>query len=190
MADLDDLLGDISNVERDGYDIDQEEDGEDGIIPGLDGVGIRSEVPSALATAAEIRRRRVPFTEDGTNDNDDLGGGQSLLYGRRGGFEDNGEEDNYGDDDDDENGERNYNPDYETLKALWTSELACPELLPHDAETVLQIVDNLSAQEEIINDLLQRSKQPPPLLPQSSTTRGGGGEGGGPTAELASLVHK
>ena len=189
MADLDDLLGDISNVDRDGYDIDQEEeDVNDGIIPGLDDVGIRSEVPSALATAAaEIRRRRVPFTEDGTNDNGDLGGGQSSLYGRRGGFEDNGEEDNY--DDDDENGDgRNYNPDYETLKALWTSELACPELLPHDAETVLQIVDDLSAQEEIINDLLQRSKQPPPLLPQSSTTRGGGGEGGGPTAELASLV--
>jgi len=192
MADLDDLLGDISNVDdRDGYDIDQEEANEDGILPGLDNVGIRSEVPSALATAAAIRRRRVPFREDDTNDNDDLGGGQSSL-GRRG-FEDNGEDDNYGDDDDDDDdGDgRNYNPDYETLKALWTSELACPELLPHDAETVLQIVDDLSAQEEIINDLLLRSKQPPPLLPQSSTSRGGGGGGGGrprPTAELASLV--
>ena len=188
MADLDDLLGDISNVDdRDGYDIDQEEDDADGILPGLDNVGIRSEVPSALATAAAIRRRRVPFREDDTNDNDDLGGGQSSL-GRRG-FEDNGEEDNYGDDDDDDDGDgRNYNPDYETLKALWTSELACPELLPHDAETVLQIVDDLSAQEEIINDLLLRSKQPPPLLQQSSTSRGGGGGGGGPTAELASLV--
>jgi hypothetical protein len=182
MADLDDLLGDInndennyenSNFDRDGYDVDQEENDDNvGVIPGLDDVGIRSELPSALATAAAERRRRVPLREDGNSDDDDLGGG-------RRGFE----EDDYGDDDDGDG--RNYNPDYETLKALWTSELACPELLPHDAETILQIVDDLSAQENIINDLVQRSKQPPPL-PQSLTSRGGGE--GGPTAELASLV--
>ena len=54
--------------------------------------------------------------------------------------------------------------------------MACPELLPHDDETVLQIVEELLAKEVIIDELLQQSKQPPQLSRK------------GVSGELASLV--
>ena len=38
------------------------------------------------------------------------------------------------------------------------SELACPELLPADAETIAQNVEDLAQKEEVIDELLQRSK--------------------------------
>ena len=50
-------------------------------------------------------------------------------------------------------------PEYEQLKSLWSQELACPELLPADAETVSLHVDLLEGQEETIDHLLERSKE-------------------------------
>jgi len=126
------LLDDINN--DDGSNVDDDYDDHQN-LPVADGVPARSGVPSALAAAA-ARRRQL-----GGNDGDD------------------GDDDDDEDDDDGDGDGRNYNPDYETLKALWTSEMACPELLPHDAETVLQIVEELSGKEEVIDELLQRSRR-------------------------------
>lgn len=70
-------------------------------------------------------------------------------------------------------------PEYEQLKSLWTQELACPELMPSDAETVSLHVDLLEGQEETIEDLLQRSKEH-----QRQFSK----EGGGASGELASLM--
>eukprot|EP00578_Thalassiosira_sp_NH16_P023494 CAMPEP_0181101132 /NCGR_PEP_ID=MMETSP1071-20121207/13583_1 /TAXON_ID=35127 /ORGANISM="Thalassiosira sp., Strain NH16" /LENGTH=141 /DNA_ID=CAMNT_0023183947 /DNA_START=31 /DNA_END=456 /DNA_ORIENTATION=+ len=67
--------------------------------------------------------------------------------------------------DDGEDDDRNSNPDYEQLKGLWTSELACPELLPHDAETVAKNAEEISNREDAVEELLRRSIQ----------QRGGGG---------------
>lgn len=61
--------------------------------------------------------------------------------------------------DDGEDDDRNYNPDYEQLKGLWTSELACPELLPHDAETVAKNAEEISNREDAVEELLKRSIQ-------------------------------
>ena len=88
-------------------------------------------------------------------------------------------------DEDDYDDRRNYNPDYEQLKALWTSELAGPELLPHDVETILQNMDDLNEKEELVDVLHQRSRM-------HSTGGGGGpssrGEQQGVSGELASLL--
>lgn len=151
MADLDNLLDDINN--DDGSDVDDDYEDQQN-IPVADGFPARSGVPSALAAAA-ARRRQL-------GGNDALGAGEEerdyRAAARFGGANYNEEGDD-GDDDDDDGDGRNYNPDYETLKALWTSEMACPELLPHDAETVLQIVEELSGKEEVIDELLQRSRR-------------------------------
>ena len=158
MADLDNLLDDINN--DDGSNVDDDYDDHQN-LPVADGVPARSGVPSALAAAA-ARRRQL-------GGNDALGAGDEERDYRAaarfggGGYDeegDDGDDDDDEDDDDDDDGDgRNYNPDYETLKALWTSEMACPELLPHDAETVLQIVEELSGKEEVIDELLQRSRR-------------------------------
>ena len=157
MADLDNLLDDINN--DDGSNVDDDYDDHQNLSV-ADGVPARSGVPSALAAAA-ARRRQL-------GGNDALGAGdeeRDYRAASRFGGGDYDEEGDDGDDDDDEDDDdgdgdgRNYNPDYETLKALWTSEMACPELLPHDAETVLQIVEELSGKEEVINELLQRSRR-------------------------------
>jgi hypothetical protein len=158
MADLDNLLDDINNDDVSNVDDDYDDHQN---LPVADGVPARSGVPSALAAAA-ARRRQL-------GGNDALGAGDEERDYRAaarfggGGYDeegDDGDDDDDEDDDDDDDGDgRNYNPDYETLKALWTSEMACPELLPHDAETVLQIVDELSGKEEVIDELLQRSRR-------------------------------
>mmetsp|Transcript_28675 Transcript_28675/g.42213 ORF Transcript_28675/g.42213 Transcript_28675/m.42213 type:complete len:295 (-) Transcript_28675:236-1120(-) len=61
-------------------------------------------------------------------------------------------------DDFDENPESGADAEYEQLKMLWSSELACPELLPHDAETVALHVELLRGQEETIDDLSEQSE--------------------------------
>jgi hypothetical protein len=157
MADLDNLLDDINNDDVSNVDDDYDDHQN---LPVADGVPARSGVPSALAAAA-ARRRQL-------GGNDALGAGDEERDYRAaarfggGGYDEEGDDGDDDDDEDDDDGDgdgRNYNPDYETLKALWTSEMACPELLPHDAETVLQIVDELSGKEEVIDELLQRSRR-------------------------------
>ena len=66
-------------------------------------------------------------------------------------------------------------PEYEQLKSLWSQELACPELLPADADTVSLHVDLLEGQEETIDHLLERSKE-------------NGRRSGEASGELASLM--
>lgn len=103
----------------------------------------RATVPAALAAAAARRRQMEEDNEFGAGDEerDYQKGGDSDV--------DNNEEDDE---------DQNINPDYEQLKGLWMSELACPELLPADAETIAQNVEDLAQKEEVIDELLQRSK--------------------------------
>jgi hypothetical protein len=79
------------------------------------------------------------------------------------------------DDDDEEQETHLPDPEYEHLKSLWLQELASPELLPADSETVSLHVDLLDGQEETIDHLLEQSKE----------SKGGGSEA---TGELASLM--
>mmetsp|Transcript_14774 Transcript_14774/g.32105 ORF Transcript_14774/g.32105 Transcript_14774/m.32105 type:complete len:323 (+) Transcript_14774:148-1116(+) len=154
MADLDNLLDDINNDDGSFTDDDQQqmpsnyggesEDDDDN----LERPERASSVPTALAAAAATRRQ--------LEENDGFGAGDDEASGAQGR---DGMDDGDIDGDDEDGDGRHFNPDYEQLKALWTSELACPELLPHDAETVVQNVDELEKKEEIIDELLQRSKQ-------------------------------
>ena len=155
MADLDNLLDDINN--DDGSNVDDDY-GDQQNLPVAEGVPARSGVPSALAAAAARRRQLVGNVALGAGDEE-----RDYRAAARFGGENYNEEGEAGDDDGDDDGDgdgdgRNYNPDYETLKALWTSEMACPELLPHDAETVFQIVEELAGKEEVIDELIQRSR--------------------------------
>lgn len=173
MADLDNLNDELLNNDDDGsinYDDQQQQQ-----LPADNGAEINdngdfdrvSSVPAALAAAA-ARRRQLDQQE---NDADDFGAGDEERE-----YQDGADGDgDGGGGDDGEAEDRNYNPDYEQLKALWTSELACPELLPHDAETVVQMVDELSKKEDIVDELLERSKT------QRQSSREASGE-------LASLV--
>ena len=156
MADLDNLLDDI-NAYDDSNVYEDHEDQPD-IYPDADGAPARSRVPSALAAAA-ARRRQLGGNDFRGGDDEER---DYRAAARFDGEEDDGEDDELGEDeyDDDSDGDgRNYNSDYETLKALWTSEMACPELLPHDAEAVLRIVEELTGKEELIEELIQRSRQ-------------------------------
>ncbi|KAL7531446.1 hypothetical protein ACHAXR_004046 [Thalassiosira sp. AJA248-18] len=163
MADLENLLDDLNNDDDGSIG-----DGDDQQQPSSYGGenedsdnAERANNPSALAAAAA--ERRLQLGED-----DDFGAGDEeqdyQQASAQGGYGvDNGDniDGGIGDDDDDgddDGDDRNYNPDYEQLKALWTSELACPELLPHDAETVVQMVDELDKKEDVIDALLQRSR--------------------------------
>jgi hypothetical protein len=154
MADLDNLLDDINN--DDGSNVD-EDYGYQQNHSVADGVSARSGVPSALAAAA-ARRRQLGGNDALVADDEE----RDYRAAARFGGEEKDDDGDDGDDDYDGDGDgdgRNYNPDYETLKALWTSEMACPELLPHDAETVVQIVEELAGKEEVIEELLERSRR-------------------------------
>jgi len=48
--------------------------------------------------------------------------------------------------------------DYETLKHLWIQELNCAELLPYHRQSIPVLMELLSAQEEIIDDLQDQGK--------------------------------
>jgi hypothetical protein len=74
-------------------------------------------------------------------------------------------------------------PEYEQLKSLWSQELASPELLPADVDTVSLHVDLLEGQEETIDHLLQRSKE-------HATSRGGMAEASGELASLMAQITK
>lgn len=184
MADLNNLLDDLNNDEVDDDNDDQEQQHANDINYGGDEVAgrasERASVPAALAAVTAARRRR-PFGDDNEIDAD-VDNFNSDYNAGDGVYDADGI-----DDDDDES--RNYNPDYEQLKALWISELACPELLPHDAETIVQNVNDLTEKEEFVDVLHQRSRM--------HSTAGGGSGGGGPSSrgeqqgvsgELASLV--
>jgi len=106
----------------------------------------RATVPAALAAAAARRRQMEEDNEFGAGD-------EERDY-QKGGDSDLDNDNNEEEDDEDQN----INPDYEQLKGLWMSELACPELLPADAETIAQNVEDLAQKEEVIDELLQRSK--------------------------------
>lgn len=191
MADLKNLLDELNNdegidgnVDADDNDNDQDEEASGALT------SERVGVPSALAAVTAARRRR-PLEDDNETDErhsetqSSARGTRSAKYGvdnfntdkSRGndGFDEDGI------DDDDE--WREYNPDYEQLKALWTSELACPELLPHDAETILQNINNLIEKEELVDVLHQRSR-----MHASATGPTSRGEPQGVSGELASLV--
>jgi hypothetical protein len=150
MADLDNLLDDINNDDESNADEDYQD--QQNYYPGADGIPARSGVPSALAAAA-ARRRQL-----GSNDARGAGD-EERDYRAAARFDREDDDDDVDEEEDEDDDGRNYNPDYETLKALWTSEMACPELLPHDAETVLHIVEELTGKEELIDDLIQRSRQ-------------------------------
>jgi len=105
----------------------------------------RATVPAALAAAAARRRQMEEDIEFGAGDEE-----RDYQKGV------DSDVDNNDNDEDDE--DQNINPDYEQLKGLWMSELACPELLPADAETIAQNVEDLAQKEEVIDELLQRSK--------------------------------
>ena len=149
MADLDNLLDDINNNDNDSIndDIDDQQqyyDGDDADDANNNATG---GVPAALAAAAARRRQMEEDDEFGARDE------ERDYQASRG--DDAADID---DEDDEEHDGQNINPDYEQLKGLWTSELACPELLPADAETIEHCVDELTKKEEIIDELLQRSK--------------------------------
>lgn len=155
MADLDNLLDEINNDDEVSIDAEFQqqqqqpspynEENEDG--NNLEDSSERTSIPAALAAAAANRRQL-------NEENDNVGANDEERD--VGMMDDNG--DNIDGDDDDDGDGRTLNPEYEQLKSLWTSELACPELLPHDAETVLS-VEELAKQEDIIDELLNRSKQ-------------------------------
>ena len=147
MADLDNLLDDINN--NDNHSInddidDQHYDGDDAVDTNNNAVG---GVPAALRAAAVRRRQMEEDDEFGARDEE-----RDYQASRGDGAA------GIDDDDEEEHDGQNINPDYEQLKGLWTSELACPELLPSDAETIEHCVDELTKKEEIIDELLQRSK--------------------------------
>ena len=102
----------------------------------------RATLPAALAAAAARRRQMEEDNEFGAGD-------EERDYQK-------GVDSDVNNEEDDE--DQNINPDYEQLKGLWMSELACPELLPADAETIAQNVEDLEKKEEVIDELLQRSK--------------------------------
>ena len=147
MADLDNLPDELNN--------DAGSIGDEPLTGAYDGESdadndaTEAAVPAALAAAAERRRQLEEEDEYGA-------GAEERDYQAAGGY--GGDDIDGGDGDGDDDG-RNYNPEYEQLKALWTSELACPELLPHDAENVSHNVEELARQEEFIEELLQRSKE-------------------------------
>lgn len=186
MADLENLLDELNN-DNDNASDNLERQANDGDYDGV--VPERAGVPSALAAVTAARRRRP--LNDGDLDAGDEDGGNfqaSASPSRAATRPDRyGREDDLVDDDDDDDTSRNYNPDYEQLKALWTSELACPELLPHDSETIAQNINDLAEKEELVDILHQRSRM-------QGTSAGGGGrqssrvEQQGVSGELASLV--
>lgn len=141
MADLDNLLDDINDDDSLNDDIDDQQQYYDGDENDNDR---QPTIPAALAAAA-ARRRQM--------DEDEYGAGEEEHdFQASSGREPDEEED------DDNEHDQNINPDYEQLKGLWTSELACPELLPADAETIAINTEELNKKEEIIEELLQRSK--------------------------------
>lgn len=142
MADLDNLLDDINNDDNGSISDDDQQQLPSNYDDDNAEISEQAGVPPALAAAAATRRQMEGNDGFGADDDDDGAQGRDGM-----------------DDGDDEDGDgRHFNPDYEQLKALWTSELACPELLPHDAETIEQNVDELAKKEDIIDELLQRSK--------------------------------
>jgi hypothetical protein len=104
----------------------------------------RATVPAALAAAAARRRQMEEDNEVGAGD-------EERDYQKR-------VDSDVDNDDNEDDEDQNINPDYEQLKGLWMSELACPELLPADAETIAQNVEDLVQKEEVIDELLQSSK--------------------------------
>ena len=207
MADLNNLLDELNNDDGNDYDADADNNDQDQPNNNDDeyeeearGVRImeRAGVPAALAAVTAARRRR-PTEDDNDIDADERyyqtysstrGARSSARYGADDFNTDHTPGDDGVDDgdilDEDDYDERNYNPDYDQLKALWTSELACPELLPHDTETILKNMDDLNEKEELVEVLHQRSRM------HSAAGGGGGpssrGEQQRVSGELASLV--
>jgi hypothetical protein len=197
MADLNNLLDDLNNDEgmddhADANDEEHHHDNDDelyGEAGAVERATERPGVPAALAAVTAARRRRPVDDENDIDAGEQYYQTSSTSIGSRtaGHGSDDFNADGIADDvvdDDDES--RNYNPDYEQLKALWTSELACPELLPHDAETIVQNINDLAEKEELVDVLHQRSRM------HATAAAGGGpssrGEQQGVSGELASLV--
>ena len=175
-----------ASLQQDGriYEVGEGNDNED--FGEDEGRVIPAGIPSALAAAA-VQRRQMgqhgPAT--GENETSDVGRREreyqaSTSRRKYTGIDNIDDDTDIGGDD-----HANYapDPDYEQLKSLWTSELASPELMPHDAETVSLHVDVLEGQEETIDELLRRSKQN-----QQHSSRGGVGGEAGLSGEMASLV--
>lgn len=186
MADLSNLLDEIDNASEDDVDMSSSSPMGDGDGEGSNGAErddnvddgdadgrIRAEIPAALAEAA----RRRPDTDGLLGDDQSEGGRARRSGGRRRGADD-GYDDGDGYDEDDGDGD-GPDPEYEHLKSLWSSELAAPELLPNDADSVALHVELLAGQEETVEELLKRSE---------IASRGGGGDGGAASSELASLA--
>lgn len=185
MADLDNLLDDMNNDDGGSFgddddDQQQQVDFSDDDNDEYDQHQQRSVIPSALAAAAE-RRRQLEQQQDEYGAGDE----ERDYQQQDGGGVDNGEGDFEGDVEGGDYDDQNYNEDYEQLKGLWTSELACPELLPSDAETIGIMVEEITKKEEDIEELLTASRQ----QKQQRNQRGGGQSAGGEiSGELASLV--
>lgn len=171
MADLDNLLDEINDVNgssNDGHDqwpsyrYNGEEGINDGNVRSSDQAGIPTALIAAATTRLLLQEGEDYFGAGDERRDDDDNSSSNVLIAKA--------------DENDGNDSRKINPEYEQLKGLWTSELACPELLPHDADTVLN-VEELTKQEDVIEDLLQLSKE------QRQSSREGGASG-----EIASLV--
>jgi len=178
MADLDNLLDEIDHGHGSKNDDDRHHPppphNED--LVSIDSNARSSEqvsVPAALTAAAATRHLLGEESDYSGADNEgrdgDHGGSLKFPLGKT--KEEDGS-DSY----------RKRNPEYEQLKGLWTSELQCPELLPHDADTVLS-VEELMKQEEVVENLLQRSKQQRQLASRE-------GRASGEMASLAAQITK
>eukprot|EP00581_Thalassiosira_minuscula_P017766 CAMPEP_0183722092 /NCGR_PEP_ID=MMETSP0737-20130205/14158_1 /TAXON_ID=385413 /ORGANISM="Thalassiosira miniscula, Strain CCMP1093" /LENGTH=370 /DNA_ID=CAMNT_0025952193 /DNA_START=107 /DNA_END=1220 /DNA_ORIENTATION=+ len=209
MADLDNLsdVDDIMNNDNDGlltHDNGGEElgdatnDADDAAATsGSSSAGIPAALAAAAATRRQLEQQQQEDAEDEFGAADDGQGGYHSNDDNPGQQHDEDEEGEFDDDDNDNpNNHQLLHPEYERLRALWTSELISPELLPHDEDTVSFTCEELQKQEELIEELLVRSKSQQSQNPRGrdgTGGAGGGGAGGGAAAgalsgELASLV--
>lgn len=172
MADLDNLLDEINDNDDVGINYGDDRQRQQPSSPNA----AESESDEIDATGSQRGRRPVGDDDFGAGDEERDYQAISAAAAQGGMPGAGGDEDGMDGEEDDEGDGRNLNPEYEQLRGLWTSELACPELLPHDADTVLD-AEELARQEEVVDDLLRRSKR------QGQQRRGEGASG-----EVASLV--
>mmetsp|Transcript_12094 Transcript_12094/g.26879 ORF Transcript_12094/g.26879 Transcript_12094/m.26879 type:complete len:346 (+) Transcript_12094:82-1119(+) len=188
MADLNNLLGELDNDEdqrlSDGYDDGEaggepnanetQEEAEENAAYSSSSTG-RAELPAALQEAESLRHTAAASAAARRADEDRYGGyGEDLEpFDGEGGVGKDHQPGNAAAADDDE---ADTDLEYEQLKSLWCQELMCPELLPHDVETVGLHTELLRGQEDTVEELQQR------------VASGGGGDGDAADPMLSSLA--
>ena len=172
MADLRNLLDEVEDRDNVGFNALAEDgqefqsdinDTEGHDEDDLNDVRHVAALPPALAEAERVRSS-VPRGED---DQEIIDTHHDDPYG----------EDTYGDTRD-INIDIPADPEYELLKSLWAQELMCPELLPHDIETITLHLELLQGQEETIGEL------------QDAAVAVGGGAADPMLSHLAAGIYK